>query len=427
MTRQRASHLRAVEGPLERDVCAGKGLLSVDVALAKGLALAEPLRETETLPLERATGRVLAERLIADAALPHFDNAAMDGYAIRRAMLCGPGPWRLSVKGRVAAGDRPRAMPLDGALRILTGAPVPAEADAVVMQEHVVRDEDGGAITLSERPPAGHNIRRAGEDVAPGDTILQAGRLIGPRETAALAALGMSEVRVVRRLRVAILATGSELVAPGAPLGPGQIYNSNRAMLAAALAEPFVDVVDLGALPDDPLRLVSALRRCAETADVIVTTGGVSVGDEDHMPAALRASGGTIHAMRIAMKPGKPLAIGTVGSAIYLGLPGNPVSAFITWHVIGRQIARQRAGLRSLAADTRVAAAGFTLERRPGRTEFRPASLEEAQGAALPTVRLLAPSFSARIGLLAAADGLAILPADTAAIAPGDALRVISL
>jgi len=397
-------------------------LVSVDAALTRGLALAAglPPLAVETVPLAAATGRVLAVEARAPAPLPSFDNSAMDGYAVRLADLAGAGPWRLPVSGRVAAGEAAPAMTPGAALRILTGAPAPADADAVLMQEHVARE--GDAIRIAARPRAGLNIRRAGEDLASGGRILPAGAVIGPREAAALAAVGMGAVPVRRRLRAALVCTGSELRAPGEPLGPGQIWDANRYALGAAMAAPWIEVADLGVAADDPAALSAVLREAAAGADLVVTTGGVSVGDEDHMPRLFREAGGEAHVLKVAMKPGKPFALGRLGDAIWLGLPGNPVSAFTAWTVFGARVAAERAGVADHAPRSLLARADFALTRRPGRCEFRPARLTGTAPGGAPTVALLSPSFSARIALLAAADGLALIPAEEEEIRRGDLL-----
>ena len=405
---------------------AGGRLIAIDVALARGLALATPVAGCETLPLARAIGRVLAMPAIAPVPLPPFDNAAMDGYAMRCADLSGPGPWRLPVAGRIAAGQASvPSWPAGSALRILTGAVVPAECDAVVMQEHV--SCVGDTITIERRPEPGLNIRRAGEDMAEGGTILQAGVEIGAREAAALAATGHATVTVQRRLRVVLFCTGTELRQPGEPLGPGQIWNSNRFALLGALTAPWISLLDLGAVADDPESLTATLLEAAAQADLVISTGGVSVGDEDHMPRLFREAGGDIHAMRIAMKPGKPLALGTMGDALYLGLPGNPVSAFVTWHVIGAQLARRRAGITRESNRNRIVRAGFDLHRRPGRCEFRPARISGRDPGGADTIELMSPSFSHRVALLAEADGLALLPADADHVRMGDMLEFLPL
>jgi molybdopterin molybdotransferase len=302
---------------------------------------------------------------------------------------------------------------------------VPPDCDAVVMQEHVARV--GDTIALDRRPAPGQNIRRRGEDIAEGGTILPGGVEIGAREAAALAATGHAHATVRRRLRVALFCTGSELRQPGEPLGPGQIWNANRYALLGALTAPWIDLTDLGAVPDDPAALTPTLAEAAAGADLVISTGGVSVGDEDHMPRLFREAGGDIHAMRIAMKPGKPLALGTMGEALYLGLPGNPVSAFVTWHVMGARLARARAGIVGGGPARRLVRAGFDLDRRPGRCEFRPARITGHTAEGAEVVELLAPSFSHRIALLAEADGLALLPADEDRIRRGAVLDFLPL
>jgi molybdopterin molybdotransferase len=399
------------------------GLLSFDAALARGLALAQPVAETETLPLAAAIGRVLAAPLRSPIPLPPFDNSAMDGYALATGELSGPGPWLLPVAGAVAAGaaavpPRPRG----AALRILTGAPVPADCDAVVMQEHILRRD--GAILIDRRPRPGRNIRRRGEDLPFGAPILEAGRLILAREAAAAAATGAGAIPVRRRVRIAFFCSGSELVAPGTPLGPGQIYNSNRFGLIGALAQNWIEATDLGAVPDDPAALTRALT-VAASADLVVSTGGVSVGDADHLPRLVREAGGRLSVLKIAMKPGKPLTLGRLGQAVWLGLPGNPVAAHVGWTLIGGRIAERLAGLAAPLRPKAVVRAGFTLDREPGRCEFRPARITGHDATGAPVAMILPGSFSARIAELAAADGLVAIPAEDTAIRPGHLLEFL--
>ncbi|MET3792835.1 molybdopterin molybdotransferase MoeA [Aquamicrobium terrae] len=399
-------------------------LVSVDVALRQGLALAGPVAGVERLPLDQAHGRVLAEAVRAQSPLPLFDNSAMDGYAIRLADLAGTGPWRLPVSGRVAAGDAgSEPLPAGTALRIFTGAPVPPGCDAVVMQE-ATRPE-GNMIRLDRRPAPGESIRHAGEDLAAGTEIVPAGRCIGPRAAVLLASAGCGEVAVRRRIRVAFFSTGSELCAPGTPLAPGQIWNSNRYHLQGSLDLPWVEAIDMGAIPDQPDRLREALEQASRKADLVVTTGGISVGDEDHMPAVLRAAGGVIHVMKVAMKPGKPLIIGRISAALYLGLPGNPVSAFVTWHVIGARIAEALAGLTDGAPRRIIVRAGFDRVRSPGRCEFLPARLGSYDGHGTRAVEIATSEVSHRVALLAQADGLLLIPSETDRIQRGDMLEFL--
>jgi molybdopterin molybdotransferase len=398
-------------------------LMPVDDALARGLARVRTVTQIEELALDRATGRVLAEPVRAACPLPPFDYAAMDGYALRLADLAGPGPWTLPVAARMRAGDAPCALPMGATCRILTGAALPDGAEAVVAQEDLARGDR--TITLTHLPKPGEHIRRVGDDLPAGAEIVPVGRLIGAREAAAIAASGAGTVTVRARLRVAVLSTGSELVPPGLPLAPGQIWDANNALLAAALAHPWIERTDLGALPDEPDRLATALVDACARADLVISTGGVSVGDEDHMGRVFTQAGGTIHAMKIAMKPGKPLIIGQLGRALWLGLPGNPVAAFVTWTVIGARLAEAMAGIHPVAPRKTLARLAAPVRHKPGRCEYRPARIlgYSAQGA--PMVECLDAPDSHRVALLARAEGLALIPAEAEAMAAGDLIEFL--
>lgn len=398
----------------ERCGCDGDphdGLVSIDEAIARGLALVRAVVESESVPLWSAIGRVLAETVRSPLPLPPFDGSAMDGYALATGDLAGEGPWLLPVCGRIEAGAAALpALSPGAAIRIFTGGRVPAACDAVVMQERVTRG--GDAIRLDHRPLPDQNIRRRGEDVALGAEILAAGRTIGPREAAALAAIGAAEVPVRRKVRIAFFCSGNELVQPGTPLGPAQIYNSNRFALLAALALPWIEARDLGAVPDDPAAITEALTSAAAWADLIISTGGVSVGDEDHLPRLVRAAGGVLSVEKIAMRPGKPLVLGRLGGAVYLGLPGNPVASHVGWTLIGARLAERLGGLTARPRGKLVVKTDFALDRRPGRCEFRPARIVGYDAAGASVVTIKPGGFSARIGDLAAADGLVMIPAD---------------
>lgn len=404
-----------------------QGLVSVDTAIERAVSLAETVCERETVSLEDAIGRVLADDLLAPMPLPPFDNSAMDGYALRSADLAGNGPWRLRVAGRVAAGDDAGAAGVVGpgeAYRIFTGAAVPAGADAVIMQEKVTREGDEIVLTAPVR--AGACIRRRGEDAPRGSLLLPAGTRIGAREIGAVASVGLPEIAVRRKLKVALLCTGSELRQPGEPLAAGQIYNSNRFIMLAALRQSWSEVIDLGAVPDNPEQLRARLLEAAEQADIIVTTGGVSVGEEDHMVAQLRAAGGEIEVLKVAMKPGKPLTIGRLGRAVFVGLPGNPVAAFTAWKIIGAEVAAKAAGIRRLDRQRAVVEMAETTRRQPGRQEFRPARIID-KGTEYPRVELLDKSFSAKISLICQSDGFAVIPPEAEQIAAGQKLEFVYL
>jgi molybdopterin molybdotransferase len=419
-----AKHLAEhVEGPTCCETT-GERLIPIDIALEKGLALAASPAIIEHLPLMSVRGRILAAPAVAPAPMPAFDNSAMDGYAVRTSDLTGDmtgqPPHALTLAGRVAAGDgwaEADRAPGGSALRILTGAPVPPSFDAVVMQERTRRE--GDRVELLDTPRPGLNIRRAGEDAEAGAALLEPGRQIGARQLAVLAAIGQAEVPVFARLRVAMFSTGSELRQPGEPLAPGQIYNSNRFTLAGMLDRPWIDLLDLGAVPDNPQALAATLAHAAAEADVVITTGGVSVGDEDHMPRLVREAGGDIHAMKIAIKPGKPLTLGRLGDALYLGLPGNPVAVFVTMAVVGGPILCRRAGLDHLPPPPTAAVAAFGWRRNPGRREYLAARLAGVTDAGLPIIEAMPKTNSARIAQLVSAEGFAVIEPEAEEILPG--------
>lgn len=422
-------HMNHIDDLCCRDERSGAGgLLPVQQAIARSLALASCVNAVEVVSLEDSIGRVLASDLHAPFALPPFDNSAMDGYAVRSSDFKGQGPWLLRVTGRVAAGDdaqKAGQVQPGQAFRIFTGAAVPLGADAVIMQERVERN--GDVITVHDAVAAGSCLRRQGEDAPQSALLLAKGSLIEAREVAAIASVGQAEVRVFRRVRVALFCTGSELRQPGQSLAPGQIYNSNRYMLIAALRQPWIELHDMGAVPDDPAMLRRALVSASRQADLVVTTGGVSVGEEDHMVAQLLDAGGQIEVMKIAMKPGKPLSIGRLNAAVYVGLPGNPVAAFTTWKIIASRIACKLSGQADAHCGSVQVEALESFSRRPGRQEFRPAKIVGQSASGRPQVRLLDQSFSAKISLICRSDGFAVIPANCEQISAGDCLDFVRL
>jgi len=396
-------------------------LLPVDIALEKGLAMARAVAETERVDLEHATNRVLAQALIAQAPLPRFDYSAMDGYAVRSADLAGDMPLSLKVVGRIAAGDRgsDQVMPPEpAAVRILTGAPIPSGADAVVAQEDVERWDD--SIVLFRAPRPGENIRPCGEDARPGDVLLEAGTLLGPREIGVAASAGRWELEVFRKVRVAVFSTGSELRRPGETLFPGEIYESNRFMLRSLLERPWIDLLDLGSCPDDPCALLARMRSAAAQADIVLSTGGVSVGDEDHMPAVIRRCGGRLVVLNVAIKPGKPLTLGHLGDVLYVGLPGNPAAVFTTFCVVVEDLLRALAGLGRRRSPVSPAVADFDLTCRPGRHLYLPACRTGRTAEGVPVLRLLPNANSGKVVLLSKAEGFAVIDPRCEIVRPGD-------
>ncbi|MBK8211538.1 MAG: molybdopterin molybdotransferase MoeA [Rhodospirillales bacterium] len=404
-------------------------LISPDVALSKATAMVAAVDETEWLPTDDAIGRIVAANVVSFLPLPPFDNSAMDGYAVRSAACQGQPAFRFPLAGRIAAGD-PGTTPAfadgrDVAIRILTGAAVPQGFDAVIMQEHC--ELDGEAVLLWRRPVPGDHIRRAGEDVPRGRAIVTAGTLIDPRHVAILAAAGFATVKVRRAIRVAVFSTGTQLRQPGELLPCGQIYDSNRMMLRALLKYPSSRLKSLGAVPDDPQRLDATLRRAAAEADIILSSGGVSVGDEDHMHRLVVQAGGTLEVMKVAIKPGKPMTIGRLGKALYLGLPGNPVSAFVTFSLFGRAVIGKRAGSTIRPPAMQPAICEDERTRSPGRQEYLPVRVVGATGDGLPTLSVITPAGSAMLSSLVAADGFIVIPAQQDRIRSGERVAFIRI
>jgi molybdopterin molybdotransferase len=354
-------------------------MLAYEEARQRLLDSAEPITRTEDLDLIAACGRVLAQAVEATLDVPPMDNSAMDGYALRVA------DWAegrcLPVSQRVPAGSLPAPLAAGTAARIFTGAPIPPGADAVVMQEQCRLDDDGVCVDAAVR--AGQNIRRAGNDIARGSRVCEAGERLDAPRLGLLASLGLPRVRVVAPVRVAVFFTGDELVEPGAPLGPGAIYNSNRYWLRALLEAQGCSVIDLGIVRDDLEATRTALREAAAQADLIMTCGGVSVGEEDHVKAAVQAEG-AVDTWQIAIKPGKPFAFGHVGHTPFIGLPGNPVSGFVTFAILVRPYLQRRQGMRAAQPAPLMLRAEFDWARPdPKRREFLRARRNASGGVAL--------------------------------------------
>ena len=307
-------------------------MLSVKEAIKILLDNSKRLVESEEIDLIEASGRTLASDIIASIDVPPADNSAMDGYAIRFADWSDVNT-EIPLSQRITAGSVPAELVSASAARIFTGASVPPGADTVVMQEHC--EESDGAVRILKLPDQGANIRRQGQDLSTGQKVLSTGQRLRAQDLGLAASLGIARVPVYQRLRVAVMSTGDELREPGDDVQPGQIYNSNRYMMKSQLAAWGFEVVDLGVARDDPEVVSEMMLQAADQADVIITSGGVSVGEEDHVKAVV-ASLGAIDLWRIAVKPGKPFAFGQVRGTPFIGLPGNPVSVFVTLLVIAR-------------------------------------------------------------------------------------------
>ncbi len=346
-------------------------LMTLDEALAALLAqAAAPLAQEEVSTFD-ADGRVLAQDIVSALQVPAFDNSAMDGYALRCADVAAAGT-ALPVSQRIAAGSVGEPLQSGTAARIFTGAPVPPGADAVVMQEDCVAQDDG-TVRVQAVPRSGQNIRRAGEDIAQGAVVLRAGTRLTPAALGLAASIGLARLPVARRPRVALFSTGDELVMPGtvAPesLPPGAIYNSNRFFLRTLLQRLGCEVTDCGNLPDQREATVEALRSASGRHDVVLTSGGVSVGEEDHVKPAVQQLG-RLDLWQIAIKPGKPFACGRVGDAYFIGLPGNPVSSFITFLMLVRPFLLRLQGVPDVAPKSVAASAHFNWLKPEKRREF---------------------------------------------------------
>lgn len=352
-----------------------KPLMPVEQALARLLEMAEaaPVIEFETVALAQAQGRVLAQDMIATLDLPPWPNSAMDGYALRLADWTGEA---LVVSQRIFAGQAPEPLTPGTCARIFTGAPVPAGADCVEMQENaeVLADQ---RVVFGEPMQLGQNIRPQGQETLRGDKVLAVGTRLGPIELGLAASLGLASLQVVRRVRVAVLSTGDELVEPGQPLGPGQIYNSNRVLLCSWLKRLECEVVDAGILPDD-LQQTRAALGALNDVDLILSTGGVSVGEADFLGQALREEG-ELSLWKLAIKPGKPLTFGHFRGVPVIGLPGNPASTLVTFALLARPYLLRRQGVADVTPLQFPVPAGFAWTKPGNRREYLRGRLEQGR------------------------------------------------
>ncbi|HDZ47432.1 hypothetical protein LCGC14_0057300 [marine sediment metagenome] len=390
------------------------GLIDLFEARQRLIEAATPLNGVETVLLEQTPGRVLAEAVVAPLDMPGVDNSAMDGYALRLTdYQSAPDGQGLPVLQRVPAGAGVMLLPPGGCARIFTGAPVPTGADMVVPQERVTLDQHGH-IHLEGNVVVGANIRRQGEETRMGTPLLAAGKFLDAASIALLASHGINAVTVKRRLRVALLSTGDELIAPGMSRSPGQVYDSNRAMLSVLLAQAQCEVLDLGVIADSPASLHQAFEHAQTVADVVMCTGGVSVGEEDHVRPVIEQRGG-LHFHGVAMKPGKPFAFGYLGSAPssvtpLIALPGNPVASLVGWQLLALPFIHAMQGRFVAALQCFPVKAGFSQRGPQGRSELLRVALDWTNGA--PAAQLAGGQGSHMLSAASQADGyLMITPA----------------
>ena len=397
----------------------GGPLMSVDDAVGLITARVTAVKEIETVPLGEADGRVLANDIAAPLPLPPFTNSAVDGYAVLASDLPPEGERAFPVAGRIAAGAFAGAAEPGHAMRIFTGAPMPQGTDTVFMQEDVRIDEKG-QVVLPAGLKAGANVRPAGEDVPEGVVALKAGQRLRPQDVALAAAFGRTQLDVTRRICVAVFSTGDELASPGAPRQPAQLFDSNRFMLMAMLKRLGCEVGDLGILPDQRAPLADALKQVAGRHDLLLTTGGVSTGEEDHVKASVESVGSLV-LWRMAIKPGRPVAMGIIGGTPFIGLPGNPVASFVTFvHVVRPTVLALSGATAAYLVPTPVRAA-FSYKKKIGRREYVRVTLRKAGDGALEAIKF--PREGA--GLLSSlvdTDGLVELGETVTKVEPGQSV-----
>ena len=418
--------LQQVEGMAQlSDDCFAFGgpLMAVDEALSIITSRLMPVEGTDVVPLEQADGRTLAADLIAPLNIPSFMNSAVDGYAVRGEDVPASNARAFEIQDRVAAGASAREAIQPGhAIRIFTGAPMPAGADTVYMQEDVELAEDG-TVLLPSGLARGANVRLAGEDIPQGSIALPKGRRMRPQDVALAAALGLTELAVRRKPRVAVFSTGNEVVAPGEKRTAAQLFDSNRIMLSAMLRRLGCEVIDLGILRDDRVALAAALKQAAQNCDLILTTGGVSTGEEDHVRAAIETVGSLV-LWRMAIKPGRPVAMGVIGGTPFIGLPGNPVAGFVTFTYVVQPAILALAGTSSTPPVPLRVRAEFDYRKKAGRREYIRVTLKQGSDGLLGAVKFPREG-AGLLSSLVQTDGLVELREGVTGVKPGDMLNFL--
>jgi molybdopterin molybdotransferase len=392
-------------------------MMSVDDAVALISARVSAVAETDMVALSEADGRILAEDIAAPVPLPLFTNSAVDGYAVRGVDLPNSADTMLPVAGRIQAGAQTvTAIAPGNAVRIFTGAPMPDGADTVFMQEDVRVDASGKVVLPAGLKP-GANVRPAGEDIAVGQAALPAGQRLRPQDVALAAALGLPRVKVCRRIRVAVFSTGDELLSPGEVPRRGQLFDSNRFMLMAMLTRLGCEVSDLGILRDQRVPLSDALKLAATGHDLILTTGGVSTGEEDHVKAAVEGAGKLV-LWRMAIKPGRPVAMGMIAGTPLIGLPGNPVASFVTFVHVVRPTVLALAGAAQQTPVSLPVRAAFSYRKKIGRREYVRVHLRREPDGTLEVVKFPREG-AGLLSSLVETDGLVELREDVVQVEPG--------
>lgn len=400
-----------------------KGLLPVNEALEKIFQEINPTEDIETVEVMTAFGRTLGEEIVSPINVPSYNNSAMDGYAIQGADLPDNGTVTLEVIGSSFAGT-----PFDGVMqrgqsvRIMTGAKIPDGADTVIMQEKATREDEQVTFSSEDNHTPGENVRMAGEDMRTGETVLHPGQRLGAAELGMIASLGYGEVQVKKRIRVAFFSTGDELCSAGEPLGDGQIYDSNRYTVFSMLRELGVELIDLGIIRDERELIEQAFQDAAAQADVVITSGGVSVGEADFVKETLDRLG-EVNFWRIAMKPGKPLAFGKLNNAWFFGLPGNPVSAMVTFLQFVRPALNHLAGKERATPFRIPLRCSNKLKKRPGRLEFQRGILEKGDNGET-VVRGAGPQGSHILRSMSIADCFIVLPEENSGVEAGEWVEV---
>ncbi len=398
-------------------------MLNADDALAKLLASVKPVEGSEAVPVAEALDRITANEVAAPVDLPPFDASAMDGYAVAAAGFAGEPPHKVDVVGESLAGH-PARVRVSGtdAVRIFTGAPIPEGTDSVVIQEDTRPNPDG--IEFTETPRRGDNVRPRGHDVARGTPIARKGDRLDAYRLSWLTACGIDRVDVKRRVNIAIFSTGDELVDTGKPLGPGQIYDSNRFALTRLMSDQPVRLTDLGCLPDSPKAIRAALEQAARNSDMILTSGGVSVGDADYVRDIVEEIG-QLEFYRIALKPGKPLAVGKIGDVDFFGLPGNPISTIVTFLLFVVPAIAVRSGGRHASPLEFSAVLADDIAHTPGRREYQRGVAKNENGGLV--VRSTGDQSSNRLATFDGANCLIRVPEDRGDLAAGEKVSIVLL